>query len=561
MNFVAQDVETDGIAVEGGAYTVERNRISGIRNRSGFALTGIRCFFDALAGNSLSCKHNYIADLQVPFGSGIDMAGISVVASEANAQITVDIEQDTIRNLSIGGLVTGDAYLYGIIGSANINATTYFCSGSINNCLIENLDNQVSGASTGCAAIGHLMGYKTGFTVSGNNIRNLRAKSNGLTGIVFSPETTGMLNESPQQLTITRHNISGLVNEHSGTVQVAGMEVAGRTPLVTLNRVSDLQTPNTTSEESFVAGLVGFDPLGTQTYRFQNNMVALDHNTHGSAKAAGIYAALSGATSINQINAEFNSVYIGGAGDSPTSVFLKEGLSKVSLKNNIFYNDCTGSGLHTAIANIATTPATNWLANASDHNYLVSSDPEALNLWGTEPQSISEWQTISSGDLNSNTRIAGVSTFPDLLFVDKTTANLDLLLENLDEVLVLQNAGVPVTEITEDFFGNPRDPNTPDLGAREFATVQVGSAGIPETEITVSPNPTTDFIDLRVSADAPAEYALQLTDAQGKVLLQFHTIETAGFQKRISLQQLPEGVYVLIVANKAGVATRQIIKR
>ena len=561
VNPVVQDVEIDGIAVQGGAYSVERNRISGIRNQTGFASSGIRCYFDALAGNSLNCKHNYISDLQVPVGSGIDLAGISIVASEANAQVTVDIEQDTIRNLSIGGPVTADAYLYGIVGTASTNATTYFCSGAINNCLIENLDNQVSGASTGCAAIAHLMGYKTGFTVSGNNIRNLRAKSNGLTGIVFSPETPAMITGSPQRLMITRNHISGLINEHTGNVQVAAIEIAGRTPLVAFNRVSDLQTPNTTSDGSFVAGLVGFDPLGTQTVRFQNNMVALDHSTHGSAQAAGIYAALYNDISANQTNVEFNSVYIGGTGDAPSAAFLKEGTGKVSVVNNIFYNECTGTGTtHTAMANIASVPAS-WLPNASDHNYLVSSDPEALNLWDGEPQSISEWQTVSSGDVNSYTRVAGVSTFSDLLFVDKTTANLDLQLDELDEVLVLQNAGIPVNGITEDFFGNLRDPNTPDVGAREFATiVQVGSAGIPETEITVSPNPTTDFIDLRVSADAPTDYAFQLTDAQGKVLLQLHSIEAVSFQKRISLEQLPKGLYFLIVSNKAGIATREIMK-
>ncbi len=108
-----------------------------------------------------------------------------------------------------------------------------------------------------------------------------------------------MLTDSPQRVNIDgRNTIYGLINNHTGEVSVSGgMEVAGRTPLVSANRLWDFQTPHTTSEESFVAGLVGFDPLGTQTYRFQNNMVALDHNTHGSAKAAGIYAALSGATS------------------------------------------------------------------------------------------------------------------------------------------------------------------------------------------------------------------------------------------------------------------------
>lgn len=562
VNNVVQDVEIDAIAVEGGTYTVERNRIQGIRNLSGYALTGIRLLFGEIGVSTMTCKHNYISDLHVPLGSDIDLAGIAVLGYEFFANTNPTIESDTIRNLSIGSGVTGKAFVTGITFAFNAGFPPYFAGGLIKNNVIENLNNLRSGNSTGCAGIVHRLGFKTELNITGNIIRNFQANSAGLSGIVISPETNTMLTNSLQRVIIDRNTIYGLTNNHTGAVSVTGVEVAGRQPLVTANRLWDLQTPHTTSSESLVAGLLAFDIMGTQSSEFQNNMVALDHSTHGSAQAAGIYSAVLDGISNASVQLSFNSVYIGGSSDAASTAFLREGTDLVSLRNNIFYNDCGGSGLHTAIANIAATPTTNWPANASDHNYLVSRDPEALNVWGSEPQNISTWQSAGSSDLNSHTRIAGVSSFSDLLFADKNAANLDLLLDNPDEVLVLQNAGLPVTGITEDFFGNPRDPNTPDIGAREFATiVQVGEAGIPETEITVSPNPTTDFIDLLVSADAPAEYSLQLTDAQGKVLLQLHITETAGFQKRISLQELPAGVYVLIVANKGGVATRQIIKR
>jgi hypothetical protein len=372
-----------------------------------------------------------------------------------------------------------------------------------------------------------------------------------------------MMTGSLQRVTITQNNIYDLANEGAGHVDVIGVEVSGRVPLVTFNRIYDLQSPNTTTTESLVQGFQAYDVLGTQTFRFQNNMVSLDHDTHGSARAAGIYSSTFGDNnlSISQTNAEFNSIYLGGNGDAPTSAFLKDGTGKVSLLNNIFYNDCTGSGTHTAIANSAATPATNWLTNASDHNYLVSRDPETLNLWGIDPQNITAWQTISNSDLNSYTRIADVSTFSDLLFVDKNTANLDLQLNHLDEVLVLQNAGIPVAGITGDYFGNPRDPNTPDLGAREFATiVGIDPEGILQASVSVSPNPTADFILVSIDADTPSGYALQLTDVQGKIVLQMEIAETTGFQKRISLQQLPEGIYALTVANAKGAVTRQVVK-
>ncbi len=563
VNPVAQKVQIDGISVQGGAYTVERNRIAGIRNSTGYALTGIRASFETSSGNSFTCRQNHISNLRVPFGANLDMAGIAVVAIASAAQTTVQIEEDTIRGLFIGQLVTGNARLFGISCVGSVSAGSYFCGGAIENNTIEDLENNVSGAASSCAAISHLMGFKNGILVSGNHIRQIHAKSSGVAGIVFSPETTAMITSSTQRLIITGNDITDLRSTSSGTVRLSGIEANGRIPLITFNRVWNLQTPNTSSTESLVSGIVCFESLGTQTFRLQNNMISLDHNAHGSAVAAGIFSALAAEVSVNQTNAEFNSVYIGGTGDAFTSAFLKDGTGKVSLVNNIFYNDCIGgSGTHTAIANIAATPATNWLANASDRNYLVSRDPEALNLWGTDPQNITAWQTVSNSDLNSYTRIADVSTLSDLLFVDKFTANLDLQLDHLDEVLVLQNAGLPVIGVTQDFFGNPRDPSTPDLGAREFSTiVGIGNAGIPHTEISVSPNPTTDFIDINVAANAPADYSLQLTDMQGKLLLQMNISEAAGFQKRIPLQQLPEGAYALTVTSGKGTVTKQILKQ
>lgn len=562
VNPVAQDVQIDAISVDGGAYTVERNRIGGIRNSTGYALTGIRSSFGTSSGNSFTCRQNHISNLRVPIGSNIDLAGIAVVATAAAAQTTVQIEEDTIRDLFIGQLVTGNARLFGISCIGGASATTYFCGGSIENNTIEDLENNVTGAASTCAAISHLMGFKNGILVSGNHISQIHAKSSGLAGIVFSPETTAMITSSTQRLIITGNDISDLSNVSTGNVRVSGIEANGRFPLVAFNRIRGLQTPNTSSSESLVSGIVSFESLGNQTHWIQNNMISLDHSAHGSARAAGIFSALSGQISVNQTNVEFNSIYIGGTGDAPTSAFLKDGTGKVSLVNNIFYNDCLGgTGTHTAIANIAATPATNWLANASDRNYLVSRDPEALNLWGTDPQNITGWQTNSNSDLNSYTRIADVSTFSDQLFVDKTTANLDLQLDHLDEVLVLQNAGLPVTGITEDFFGNPRDPNTPDIGAREFATiVGIDPEGIFQSSVSVSPNPTADFILVSIDADTPSEYALQLTDAQGKIVLRMNIAETTGFQKRISLQQLPEGMYALTVANAKGVVTRRVVK-
>lgn len=133
-------------------------------------------------------------------------------------------------------------------GAANAN---YYCSGFVRNCIVEGLDNRVSGEGTTCAGINHWLGYKTGFTISGNTVRNLSCTANELGGIICSPETPAMMTGSLQRVTITKNEIYDLVHEGAGQVDVIGVEVSGRSPLVTFNRIYGLQSPNTTTSERF----------------------------------------------------------------------------------------------------------------------------------------------------------------------------------------------------------------------------------------------------------------------------------------------------------------------
>jgi hypothetical protein len=565
-NYVDQDMEIFGISLESGAYSVTSNRISGMSNAAGI-ISGILFSYGANSGNSLTSKHNYISDLQVPdgAGSGADVAGINLAANAAQAQMALNMEWDTIRNLRIGDGPVDEAYLFGFVsryfsGDAN---SAFFCNGTLKNCLIENLENRATGLGTTCAGINHWVGYKGGFTISGNTVHNLRSSSEELAGIVCSPASPAMMTNSTQRVTITKNRISELVDERITEANVIGIEVSGRQPLVTSNRIFDLQIPFANSTYSLAQGIQAYDVFGNQIVRIQNNMIALNHSTHANARAAGIYTTTYDASSasIDQTNVEFNSIYIGGEGDGFTAAVLKDGTGKVSLLNNIFYNDCIGLGPHTAIANTSAEPATNWIANASDHNYLVSPDPAALNLWGSASQDFSSWQLASNSDLHSFTRVSGIATFPEDLFVDKTIANLDLRLDHLDEVLILQNAAIPVSGISQDFFDNFRDPSTPDVGAREFATiVGVKSAGLQDVSISLSPNPAIDFVEVSATGLLSGDYLLRMTDVQGKICFEGTLDAMEGFTKNIPLKQLPAGVYLLTVATLEGAVTKQVVK-
>lgn len=90
-----------------------------------------------------------------------------------------------------------------------------------------------------------------------------------------------------------------------------------------------------------------------------------------------------------------------------------------------------------------------------DFNNYYTSEYFLIENYGTGPGSFStleEWQMITDFDDNSLSL--------DLIFDESGYRTFDATFDNL---------GTPIPEITTDIDGNPRDPNTPDIGAYEFS--------------------------------------------------------------------------------------------
>ncbi|MEO1263025.1 MAG: CARDB domain-containing protein [Bacteroidota bacterium] len=163
-------------------------------------------------------------------------------------------------------------------------------------------------------------------------------------------------------------------------------------------------------------------------------------------------------------NVYHNNVIYNSTDANNTFAFYLDNGNNINVKNNVFMILDKGY-----VYFVPNNPSVD-----SDYNDLFSAT-NFVGYWnGTAVNSLAEWQSISGKDANS------LSIDPEFIsFTDLHVSEVDL-----------NNAGTPVPEVTDDYDGEPRDPNTPDIGADEFAPVTVDDAGVVEI---FSPNKNTPF--------------------------------------------------------------------
>lgn len=130
--------------------------------------------------------------------------------------------------------------------------------------------------------------------------------------------------------------------------------------------------------------------------------------------------------------------------------------TSTDLLNNILVNTGGGYALYSSAAN---------LLNLSDYNDIYAT---GINLayWGTNVTDLANLKSLSSKDVHS------VSVDPQ--FVSST----DLHIQDAS----LNNTGTPLTFITYDIDGEPRNTQKPDIGADEFNITYTLDAGIATLE-------------------------------------------------------------------------------
>ena len=81
-----------------------------------------------------------------------------------------------------------------------------------------------------------------------------------------------------------------------------------------------------------------------------------------------------------------------------------------------------------------------------------------------------------------------------------------------------------------------------------------------EASVTLSPNPASDYYDVRFEVADPAEFLLLLHDAQGRLIERQTVGKTTVGNTRFDVSQLPAGSYTVTVSSEKGSLTRVISK-
>ena len=82
-----------------------------------------------------------------------------------------------------------------------------------------------------------------------------------------------------------------------------------------------------------------------------------------------------------------------------------------------------------------------------------------------------------------------------------------------------------------------------------------------DAELTVFPNPASDFASVHVKTAQPFDFLLLLNDAQGRLVERQVFPKTDTFSTTLDLQALPSGLYTLTVSTREGAVVRKVLKQ
>jgi PKD repeat protein len=459
----------NGIIVDGSSCSIAGNTVRNIAINNKGELNGIM-LWNHLAGKTQTCTGNTIRNLSTATGNAVDVTGILAVANPSSSiAYNVNINDNTITDLSVGAGTSGECDLFGIWVIRRGASPVCNVNGSISGNTVSNLTSANTSSTSAVGGILDLQLYSgAGMSINNNSIFNLTASQTEPTiGIVAYGSLSPSALSGATNMSIKGNTIHSITNNRTGTTGAYGIEFNGKNIDVSQNNIYDLKMPNGNTS-SLIAGIVCTGGSGTGAYQISNNMISLGSGVANSVPIRGLINRFSVSASLN---VWYNSVFVGGeappGGMNNTSCFDRQVATPVNVRNNILYNARKGGGKHVAISNNAGSPSSGW---NSDNNFLVSAQSETLGLWSFIQKDFSAWQSISNGDGASLSAQAFVTSHPNSLFINTSQADLSLNTSDGSEASLIQNSGTPVA-VTVDYFNASRSSATPDPGAHEFANV------------------------------------------------------------------------------------------
>lgn len=320
-------------------------------------------------------------------------------------------------------------------------------------------------------------------TVSGNTIRGIRNNGNASTYVSAFGHTnsngTGVFSRN-RIYDITNSSTSGTpriwaVNAYWGSWTYSNNQITVTNAEATDYAQTHMPELNRTPTEN---------PYFVDVQNAPQN-VALDDQNYASSRLKPEFQTEASTNNVEvkgihdeaqfTCNYYYNSVYVGGSQSSGTSNSwaydrpLSDWPTIVTMRNNIFYNNRTGTGNHYAIGN--EIGSTNWPAGATNYNVFISSNPATVAIWILTDRTIDAWRTASSCDGQSWSTTNAVIPQASL-FTSISTGNLAILSGNT-VAWIVSGKGIAVAGQNVDFSGNTRvtaiSGGCTDIGSTEFA--------------------------------------------------------------------------------------------
>lgn len=351
-------------------------------------------------------------------------------------------------------------------------------------------------------------------TISGNTIYQTAARTSALRGIDFNSNGTN---------TISQNTIRDLNTSNS----VAGIRLsAAFNTTVSRNRIYSF--PGASGSTAPLTG-IEYNGSSGNSATLVNNQITIIPSFANNQNIFGIYDfGASGST----FNAYFNSVVIGGAGTvaSSTWALFRINNSTSTLRNNIFFNNRTGTGDNFAVGN-----AVSGGSFSSNYNVFSGTGAIAANFMQTTggAASFATWQTSTGGDVNSQASNPGIGDFTTAMFVDPTVGDLQIIPAGNP---LVSNTGTNVAGITTDYDNDTRSGSTPDIGSDEFG-----------------PNNTAPSITAATGLSRQ-----QGTAASNSTIATVSDNETAAGSLTVTATTVPAGINITSIVNTGGTVTADI---
>lgn len=474
----------------GTVSTIAANTLQNITLNTGSTSAGSLCGIYQNAG-ATTIASNTVGDVNTPGSITLNRTGTSTTLGSVLG-IRASNGTNTIAANLVAGIKTISATA--TIGHSIVGIDV---TGGVSNTVTANTVTLLDAAGTGTTGTQSVTGISvTGSTttmITGNTLYNL---TNAHTG-TSSAQVRG-IHVSSSQTQIMGNEIYDLINATASTGSGASAAVlgismtSGSGASIAANKIHNLKTTNTTvasklsgiyvSNSSSVTGntiyfllpatnAAGAEAAGIHVNGGQqliaNNMIHLGYDDLGnSISFPTSFRGISRTGTIGASHIYYNSIYVGGvnvdAGATTNSyAYYASGApasNSDTVMNNIFVNErsntITGGGKH----------YTAYLGGTSgvvfNHNIYYANGVDGLMGYsGLDiPSYNPSWL---NGDANSlsanpqfvNTLVSGGGGTPDLHISVLPTP--------------VANAGIPVSAVSTDMDGNPRDPGTPDIGAHE----------------------------------------------------------------------------------------------